>query len=217
MNKTWIILQREYLTRVLKKSFILTTLLVPLFLAAIMIIPAWLATRQDKEIRNIAVFDETSLFLDQLGEEGFTKYQFIEKEKYLEVKSDIEKSGYYALLYIPGNLLTTDRVELLSPKQLPIEMADQIERKLSQIIETDKRNKVIQEIGVPDLEWGELPLAITVLKKGQKATPEELMEFCRVNLSSFKRPRSVVFVDELPRNPMGKVLKRVLRDQYAKT
>jgi acyl-CoA synthetase (AMP-forming)/AMP-acid ligase II len=67
------------------------------------------------------------------------------------------------------------------------------------------------------VEWGELPLAIMVLKKGQKATAEELMEYCRVNLSSFKRPRSVVFVDELPRNPMGKVLKRVLRDQYAKT
>ncbi len=71
-------------------------------------------------------------------------------------------------------------------------------------------------IGVPDEEWGEVPKAIIVLKKGVKATPEELMEFCRTNLASFKRPRSVVFVDELPRNPMGKVLKRVLREQYAK-
>ncbi len=71
-------------------------------------------------------------------------------------------------------------------------------------------------IGVPDEEWGEVPLAVIVLKKGQKATPEELMEFCRVNLASFKRPRAVVFVDELPRNPMGKVLKRVLREQYSK-
>lgn len=69
-------------------------------------------------------------------------------------------------------------------------------------------------IGIPDEEWGELPMAVVVVKKGQVATPEELMEYCRANLASFKRPRSVVFIDELPRNPMGKVLKRVLREEY---
>jgi acyl-CoA synthetase (AMP-forming)/AMP-acid ligase II len=69
-------------------------------------------------------------------------------------------------------------------------------------------------IGVPDPEWGQEPRAIVVLKQGKSATPEEIIEYCRQKLSSFKRPRSVVFVDELPRNPMGKVLKRVLREQY---
>jgi acyl-CoA synthetase (AMP-forming)/AMP-acid ligase II len=69
-------------------------------------------------------------------------------------------------------------------------------------------------IGIPDPEWGQEPRAIVVLKKGKSATPEEIIEYCRQKLSSFKRPRSVVFVDELPRNPMGKVLKRVLREQY---
>ena len=71
-------------------------------------------------------------------------------------------------------------------------------------------------IGVPDEEWGELPRAIVVLKPGETATAEDIMEHCRQKLASYKRPRSVVFVDELPRNPMGKVLKRVLRDQYGK-
>jgi len=71
-------------------------------------------------------------------------------------------------------------------------------------------------IGVPDEEWGEEPRAVVVLKKGEKATAEEIMEYCRERIASFKRPRSVVFVDELPRNPMGKVLKRVLREQYGK-
>jgi acyl-CoA synthetase (AMP-forming)/AMP-acid ligase II len=69
-------------------------------------------------------------------------------------------------------------------------------------------------IGVPDPEWGQLPLAVIVLKKGQVATAEELMEYCRAKLASFKRPRSVVFVDALPRNPMGKVLRKALREQY---
>ena len=72
-------------------------------------------------------------------------------------------------------------------------------------------------IGVPDEDWGEVPMCVAVLKPGETCTPEELMEYCRANLASFKRPRAVVFVDELPRNPMGKVLKRVLREQYAKS
>ena len=72
-------------------------------------------------------------------------------------------------------------------------------------------------IGVPDPEWGQQPMAIVVLKTGKTATPDELIEFCRERLSSFKRPRSVVFVDELPRTSTGKVLKRVLREQYGKS
>jgi acyl-CoA synthetase (AMP-forming)/AMP-acid ligase II len=71
-------------------------------------------------------------------------------------------------------------------------------------------------IGIPDEEWGEVPRAIVVLKPGETATAEEIMEHCRQKLASYKRPRSVIFVDELPRNPMGKVLKRVLREQYGK-
>jgi acyl-CoA synthetase (AMP-forming)/AMP-acid ligase II len=71
-------------------------------------------------------------------------------------------------------------------------------------------------IGVPDETWGEEPRALVVLKKGKTATDQEIMEHCRANLASYKRPRSVVFVDELPRNPMGKVLKRELREKYGK-
>ncbi len=69
-------------------------------------------------------------------------------------------------------------------------------------------------IGVSDPEWGQVPKAIVVLKKGETATEEEIMEHCRVKLASFKRPRSVVFVAELPRNTLGKVLRKQLRETY---
>ncbi len=72
-------------------------------------------------------------------------------------------------------------------------------------------------IGVPDDEWGEVPLAVVVVKKGVKATAEEIMEYCRANLASFKRPRAVIFTDELPRNQMGKILKKDLRAKYGKS
>jgi acyl-CoA synthetase (AMP-forming)/AMP-acid ligase II len=69
-------------------------------------------------------------------------------------------------------------------------------------------------IGIPDEDWGEVPKAFCVVKEGcEDCTPEEIMEYCRANLASYKRPRVVEFIDELPRNPMGKVLKRVLREQ----
>jgi len=71
-------------------------------------------------------------------------------------------------------------------------------------------------IGVADPEWGQEPRAVVVLKKGEKATPEEMIEFCRSKLSGFKRPRSVVFIDSLPRNPMGKVLRKKLREEYGR-
>lgn len=69
-------------------------------------------------------------------------------------------------------------------------------------------------IGVPDEQWGETIKAIIVLRSGMTATTEEIIDFCRGKLGGFERPRSVDFVDSLPRTPSGKVLKRVLREPY---
>jgi O-succinylbenzoate-CoA ligase len=71
-------------------------------------------------------------------------------------------------------------------------------------------------IGIPDMEWGQEPRAVVVLKKGEVATSEEIIEYCRLKLAGFKRPRSVVFIDALPRNQMGKVLRKKLREEYGK-
>jgi O-succinylbenzoate-CoA ligase len=71
-------------------------------------------------------------------------------------------------------------------------------------------------IGIPDMEWGQEPRAVVVLKKGEAATSEEIIEYCRSRLAGFKRPRSVVFIDALPRNQMGKVLRKKLREEYGK-
>jgi acyl-CoA synthetase (AMP-forming)/AMP-acid ligase II len=71
-------------------------------------------------------------------------------------------------------------------------------------------------IGVPHEQWGESVKAIVVLRPGASASADEIMEFCRGRLAGYKRPGSVDFVDELPRNPSGKVLKRELREPYWK-
>lgn len=66
-------------------------------------------------------------------------------------------------------------------------------------------------IGVPDPRWGEVPKAFVVLRAGEEATAEDLLGHCRGRLARFKVPKEVEFIDELPRNPSGKVLKRELR------
>lgn len=71
-------------------------------------------------------------------------------------------------------------------------------------------------IGIPNERWGESVKAIVVLKPGESATEEEIIEYCKANAADYKRPRSVDFIDELPRNPSGKILKRLLREPYWK-
>jgi len=69
-------------------------------------------------------------------------------------------------------------------------------------------------IGVPSAKWGEAPAAIVVLKEGAVATQQEIIEHCAAKLARFKLPRVVLFVAEIPRNPTGKVLKRILRERH---
>lgn len=66
-------------------------------------------------------------------------------------------------------------------------------------------------IGCPDAEWGEKVTAVVVLHEGESVSGEELIRFCREKLAPYKSPKSVVFVDDLPRNAMGKVQKTMLR------
>jgi len=69
-------------------------------------------------------------------------------------------------------------------------------------------------IGVPDEKWGEAVKAVVVKKPGIEVSIAELIEFARSRIGGFKVPRSIDFVDALPRNPSGKILKRELRKPY---
>ncbi|MFV0378429.1 MAG: ABC transporter permease [Mangrovibacterium sp.] len=152
MNKALLILKREYLTRVRKKSFIVMTLLVPFLFAAFTILPAWLAMQDDKEERTIGVYDGTGIFLGRLENTEYTKFRFMPEEEYLKAKEDIKTSPYYALLFIPPNILSANRAQLFSDKQVTIDIKSMIDDKLEGLIESDKKQRVIEESGIPDLE-----------------------------------------------------------------
>jgi acyl-CoA synthetase (AMP-forming)/AMP-acid ligase II len=69
-------------------------------------------------------------------------------------------------------------------------------------------------IGVPDDDWGEAVKAVVALKSGAQATEEELIEHCRKNLTSYKKPKSIEFMPELPKSAVGKILKREIKEKY---
>jgi acyl-CoA synthetase (AMP-forming)/AMP-acid ligase II len=70
-------------------------------------------------------------------------------------------------------------------------------------------------IGLASAKWGETPLAIVVAAPGQSPTAESLINYCKQNLASYKIPQLFEFVDTLPRNPSGKLLKPQLREQFS--
>jgi len=152
MNKSILILKREYLTRVKKKSFIIMTLLVPLFMAALTVLPTYLAMMDDKEERTIAVYDPTALILNKLESNEFTKFHYIPEQEFQELRKAFKSEKYYALLHIPTNILTTNRAEMISDKQITFDIKNLVTNRIENIIEGEKRKQVIDETGVPDLE-----------------------------------------------------------------
>ena len=69
---------------------------------------------------------------------------------------------------------------------------------------------------VPDEKWGEAVAAAVVLKKNESATELEIIQFCKQHQASYKAPKSVVFLDELPKTGSGKIYKKALRDPHWK-
>ena len=69
-------------------------------------------------------------------------------------------------------------------------------------------------IGQQSAKWGESPLAI-IVKNDDALTQAEVLNYCEGKLTRFKQPQAAVFVDEIPRNPSGKILKRLLREQFS--
>lgn len=101
MHKTWLIIQREYLSRVKKKSFIILTLLVPVIIAAFIGIQFFLAMGGNKETQHIAVIDESSLFSGKLKDGQQLFFTFLNDKEPQTFVTQYEKAGYNGLLVIP--------------------------------------------------------------------------------------------------------------------
>lgn len=138
MNKILLIIQREYLTRVKKKSFIIMTILGPVLIAAMIILPAMLSEWSETDEKRVAVLDETGIFFekfkDQEGISFYHVYEGLEREKEgtLYEKRDI-------LLYIPKTELSLPvNAELFSTKQPGLNVTSYIKSVMKNVIENEK-------------------------------------------------------------------------------
>ena len=140
MNKILLIIKREYLTRVRKKSFIIMTILGPILLASLMIIPFWLATRP-QEAKIIDVKDESNLFADKIKSYKNLTFNFITASKE-DAKIDYLQSDRYGLLYIPALDIDDPKgIEFYSRQNPGIEVQSYIQRILKEEIESRKLQK----------------------------------------------------------------------------
>jgi ABC-2 type transport system permease protein len=150
MSKISIIIQREYLTRVKKKSFIIMTLLAPVFMAAMFLVPAWIMTRDDTEEKVIAVVeDETNMFKDVISNTQYLKFEYLEEATLDDLKTNFSDKGYYAVLYIsPKVAYIPNAVQLISHKQPPLDLTIYI----ANAIEKEIEQKKLETYDIKDLD-----------------------------------------------------------------
>ncbi len=132
MRKIWLIIKREYLVRVRKKAFIVMTIVGPLLMAALMIVPTYLAN-ESQELRTIAIEEDGFEFSKQLEDTEFLHFSKIPTEEATLLKEGFAESAYYALLHIEGENFT-----LYSYQQISLSVSNNIENQLEQIIEHQK-------------------------------------------------------------------------------
>ena len=137
MHKIWLIVQREYLTRVRKKSFIVMTLVAPLLMAALMIVPIWLTTISD-DSETIEVLDESGLFAGKFQNEGDLRFRPI-TGSVEDAKKRVMETDHTALLYIPKlNLDNPEGIKLFSQENTSLNTKFGLEKMLKREIEEQK-------------------------------------------------------------------------------
>lgn len=144
MNKILLIIQREYLTKVKKRSFIIMTILGPILMASTIIVPIYLSTKQDEKVL-VQVKDETGLFFDKF--ESNENYTFVAVSgDFKETKDTLLKKGSYTLLHIPATKLNIpDKAIIYSDKQPTLNLKEYIKGKMSRELEKQKLSAEIRK------------------------------------------------------------------------
>lgn len=141
MNNLSIIIKREYLTRVKKRSFLILTFLGPLFFAALMIAPSLLMIESEKmeSKKNIAVLDESGIFDGKIENTDANTFLYLDNENVDSLKNLVFEGIYDAVLYIPSTELNIPvNAKLYSNRQIPMTLSSHIEREMKQVVEHQK-------------------------------------------------------------------------------
>lgn len=138
MNRLGLVIQREYITRVRKKSFIILTLLMPVLMVALSLVPLWLSTLNDGSVKNVAVIDNTGIYAPLLKSTDAYQFQVIGESEHQDPESRLGKD-LFAILQITADLNENPRsVSLTSQKQAPQELQSMIVRTLNEKVTQQK-------------------------------------------------------------------------------
>lgn len=138
MSTLSLVIEREYLTRVRKKSFVILTLLMPFLLVALSLVPLWLSTLNDGSVKNVAVIDNTGMYAPLLESSDQYNFQIIGEAEKQDSEARVGKD-LFAILQITDDLNKNPKaVSLTSEKQAPIDLQSQIQRTLNEKV-TEQR------------------------------------------------------------------------------
>ncbi|MGC9331801.1 MAG: ABC transporter permease [Bacteroidales bacterium] len=162
MNRILIILRREYLSRVKKRSFIIMTILGPILFAGMMFVPVWLAQMEDTETKTIAVIDESFIFRNHFEDKEYIKYEYLQGYSVDSAVSVMEDRGYYAVLYIPVSIIETGTVvsKMYSYKQPALNVKIQIASDMEKVLENTKLQIKGAELGISKNEMRDIVKAV---------------------------------------------------------
>ncbi|MGD0581920.1 MAG: ABC transporter permease [Bacteroidales bacterium] len=140
MNKISVIVRREYITRVRKRSFIIMTLLAPVLMAGTIVIPSLLMLNKEADHKKIAVIEERSdLFKNVIPNTKDAEFVYLQNVKVDDLKNNFVQAGYYGILAIyPEIVNVPNAIRLISKKQPPIGLLEHIESSLEKEIERQK-------------------------------------------------------------------------------
>lgn len=139
MNKTFIIIKREFLSRVKKKSFIIMTIITPILMGALMVVPSLLATMGDTSVKKVAVADNSGIFLNKLQNSSNITYQYIKPNDVLSYKASMKSKGVDAILVIEPSIINNPKgARIFSNDDVSLETSSKIERAMEDIIKGEK-------------------------------------------------------------------------------
>jgi ABC-2 type transport system permease protein len=140
MNKVSVIIKREYITRVRKKSFIIMTILAPLLMAALIVLPTVFMMNQEGKFKKIAVIEDNSdLFKGVIKNTKDAEFVYLDNVRLEDLQKNFESAGYYGILYISPEIINVpNAVQLISKQQPPIGLLVYIENSLKKEIERQK-------------------------------------------------------------------------------
>jgi ABC-2 type transport system permease protein len=151
MNKTLIIIHREFTTRVRKKSFLLVTLLVPILFTLLYAFLAWILLRDDHQERDILVINQSTLDQPFTPDRG-TRYTYIDDMPPADRERALRDGTCNAIVHLPADLVEHPEITIYSLSQVPLELKNDLAARARAAIERTKRAAIIARAGLPDLE-----------------------------------------------------------------